>query len=308
MTDFRTKLKPTVESLMSSAPVSWMGRLRLKDQALILAYHNVVPDGVSVEGDRSLHLPVGDFARQMDILKECADVVPLSDVVAGSWTASRGSKPRVAITFDDAYLGAIAVALPELRKRNLPSTVFVTPGLLGGQTFWWDALRSPGGGPVTELIRRHAICHLKGQGALVESWGFGQGLPISEANPYATTVSEGDLRIASRDPLLTLGSHSWSHPNLTEISDDELLYELLESRAWLESRFPNVIPWLSYPYGCSNERIRDAAKRAGYHAAVEIEGNWFSPRQANPFALPRINIPAGLSAEGFSARLSGLLC
>ncbi len=308
MASLRTALKPTIEAIMSSRAVSRMARVRLRDQVLILGYHNVVPDEVHIEGDQSLHLPVSSFARQLDLLSESADVVPLSEVLAGSWSSTHSSRPKVAITFDDAYCGAVAVGVPELRRRSLPATIFVTPGLLGNQTFWWDSVRSPRGGPLTDTIRRHALCHLKGQGSLIESWGFSQGLPIAPANPYARSASESELRLNCDHPEITLGSHTWSHPNLTEMTDEELRCELVRPKEWLESRFNNTIPWLTYPYGCSNRRVEEAARDAGYHAALLIEGRWFEPMKSNPFALPRVNIPAGLSTEGFAARLSGFLC
>jgi hypothetical protein len=37
-----------------------------------------------------------------------------------------------------------------------------------------------------------------------------------------------------------------------------------------------------------------------------VDGGWLPPRPDNLFALPRLNVPAGLSADGLALRLSGL--
>ena len=103
-------------------------RRRSRDVA-ILAYHNIVPTGESVAGDRSLHVDQADFARQLDLILQYAEVIPLSDIDV----PSSGSRLRVVITFDDAYRGAMTAGLAELERRGLPSTVFVPTGLMGGE-------------------------------------------------------------------------------------------------------------------------------------------------------------------------------
>lgn len=110
---------------------------RMRHRALVLAYHNVVPDGLAGRGDRSLHLPMSTFLRQMDLLQAHCRIVPLIDILAG---VRDDDRPVVAITFDDAYRGAVEHALPELSRRGLRSALFVAPGLLGAQSLWWDEL------------------------------------------------------------------------------------------------------------------------------------------------------------------------
>jgi peptidoglycan/xylan/chitin deacetylase (PgdA/CDA1 family) len=112
---------------------------------------------------------------------------------------------------------------------------------------------------------------------------------------------------AARYPGLNLGSHTWSHPNLTRLTDAELAEELTRPLGWLRERFPRVIPWLTYPYGLTDERVARATGRARYEAALRVDGGWFGPSPAR-FSLPRFNVPAGLSSAGFRLRLAGLFC
>jgi hypothetical protein len=83
---------------------------------------------------------------------------------------------------------------------------------------------------------------------------------------------------------------------------------LRESLAWLRERFQAVIPWISYPYGAYSIAVEDAARRAGDRAGVRIDGGWFARDRRTTFSLPRLNVPAGLSRNGFVLRTAGLFC
>ena len=88
-------------------------RLRaLRQRALVVAYHNVVPDDWAGGGDRSLHLSRSDFIARLDVLQTTHDVVPLAALL--DCTASSYKRPRAAITFDDAYRGAVTIGILEL--------------------------------------------------------------------------------------------------------------------------------------------------------------------------------------------------
>src|SRR2546422_8966546 len=70
-------------------------------------------------------------------------IVPLEEVLT---PAPSGRRPRVAITFDDAYQGAIAIGVEELARRGGPAALFVVPAFGGGGSFWWEPLGRDGGG------------------------------------------------------------------------------------------------------------------------------------------------------------------
>jgi peptidoglycan/xylan/chitin deacetylase (PgdA/CDA1 family) len=270
---------------------------------LVLAYHNIVPHGAPPGGDRSLHLPQPDFAAQLDSLQRETDVVPLAELLN---PGAGGSRPRVAISFDDAYRGAVTVGVEELRLRGLPATIFVPPAFLGGRAFWWDAVADPGSG-LAPATRLHALESCAGQDATVRAWAASTGVPLRVPPAHAVAASEEELQRALGYPGLTLGSHTWSHPNLTCLTDTELADELTRPLAWLRERFARFIPWLTYPYGLADERVERAAERAGYEAALRVDGGWLEPSPSR-YSLPRFNVPAGISAAGFRLRLAGLFC
>jgi peptidoglycan/xylan/chitin deacetylase (PgdA/CDA1 family) len=295
-----TRLKAAIERLLlAAAPFA---RRIHGGRVLVLAYHNVVPDGEEPVGDSSLHVPQRRFARQLDLLTQTHDIVPVSALLADATTPSW---PRAVVTFDDAYAGAVSVGVSELVSRRIPATIFVAPGLLDGQQFWWDELAGAAGGEMTSSIRAKAVETLAGDAAQVrDSWQWSKARRLPA---YATGASLTALTRAASQPGITLGSHSWNHPNLTRVPPARLDEELTRPLAWLRERFSSAIPWLAYPYGLASSSVARAAAQAGYDGAFLVRGGWL-PRRSTAWQrhlLPRVNIPAGLSDDGFRLCVSG---
>ena len=87
-----------------------------------------------------------------------------------------------------------------------------------------------------------------------------------------------------------IGSHTVSHPHLPQLSDAELDTELLYSRLCCEDELGVPCRYLAYPYGEHDERVRAAARRAGYTAAFALHE---PGPQDDPFALPRVDLYRG---------------
>jgi peptidoglycan/xylan/chitin deacetylase (PgdA/CDA1 family) len=268
----------------------------LRGRTLVLAYHNIVPNGEHPAGDASLHLPQLEFARQLDVLAESHDVVSLIDLDR----TSKSQRPRVVITFDDAYHGAVLSGVDELTKRRMPATIFVAPAILSS-TPWWDALADPKTGVVRDDLRRHALEQLHGDANAI----LASEKSKSRTSTLPRIATEAELKARASSPGITLASHTWSHRNLASLVEAELESELLRPLQWLSTRFPSVPPWLSYPYGLFSESVQAAARNAGYAGAFRIDGGWMPKSQSSLYALPRLNIPAGLSLNGFRLRLAG---
>src|SRR5690242_11327999 len=281
-------------------------RAARRDDALVLAYHNIVPTDARAAGDRSLHLSQRAFAEQLDWLLDRYDVVPLDRVLPDA--ASSARRPRVAITFDDAYRGAVTVGVHELVRRGLPATIFVTPAFVGGKTFWWDVLAPRDDEGLDATFRERALDEFQGDDMRVREWARSIGRAEEPMPDHAECATEDELCASARQPGITLGSHTWSHCNLARLDDATLHDELTRPVAWLEERFGAVCGWISYPYGSFDARVARAAQRAGYVGALRIDGGWIGGAARDPFALPRLNVPAGLSRDGFILRTAGLLC
>jgi peptidoglycan/xylan/chitin deacetylase (PgdA/CDA1 family) len=230
--------------------------------------------------------------------------VSLRDAVAPSEASY--ARPRAAITFDDAYAGALTAGIAELRSRSLPATVFVTPAFLGGKSFWWDVFADPNMG-LDASLRERALSEANGLSARVNTIAQLNGLRMHEMPAHACGASLDQLHAALGYQQISLAAHTLNHPNLVSLTDAELGDELASPLEWLRQFGDRALPMVSYPYGLADNRVQAAARKAGYTAGFMIDGGWTTAAPHDPFAIPRLNIPAGVSRNGFILRAAGLL-
>jgi peptidoglycan/xylan/chitin deacetylase (PgdA/CDA1 family) len=83
-----------------------------------------------------------------------------------------------------------------------------------------------------------------------------------------------------------IGSHSFSHPWLTRLSDDELEREVADSRRLLEDKLGKAVTSFAYPYGDYNARVIDAVRKSGYRCAFSTRHIYVS-NDMNRFTIPR---------------------
>jgi peptidoglycan/xylan/chitin deacetylase (PgdA/CDA1 family) len=83
-----------------------------------------------------------------------------------------------------------------------------------------------------------------------------------------------------------VGSHTATHPLLSDLDDGELERELVDSRARIVKRLGSC-ETLAYPYGRADERTAAAAARAGYLAAFTL-GRAHRPDE--PLRRPRLDL------------------
>ena len=80
-------------------------------------------------------------------------------------------------------------------------------------------------------------------------------------------MNPGMLRELSKNPLVTIGSHSKSHIPLTSCNQEELKIEISESKSYLEDLLGDEISMFSYPHGKFNSLVKDAVLKGGYKLA-----------------------------------------
>ena len=140
----------------------------------------------------------------------------------------------VAITYDDAFVSIFEYAIPVLKKHGFSAGIFVPTGTIGQSPRW-------------EMSEK---CTDKNETVMSQR-------QISELN----------------DAGFEIFSHTVSHSLLTQISDDRLRFELLESKKELEGIVHRKVVGISYPHGAHDERVCSAAKDVGYKLGFTIEPN-----------------------------------
>lgn len=302
-------MKDIFDQVLVATGTDYLARVYNRKRAIILAYHNIVPSGEDPWGDRSLHLRQEDFARQLDQLLATHEVVAISDLLAetdqGDMT---GGTPRAAITFDDAYRGALTAGLRELSRRGLPATIFVSPGLVGEPAFWWDLLVPEANTALDSSIREYLLGTLGGRQERILEWADSAGHGSSGSPPaHARPATLGLLERIAGDPLVSLASHGWSHANLPVAKDRLLHRELSRPIDWFDAHGLSHQPWFAFPYGRCSERVTHTVRRQ-YSFGFAL-GDSFIPRPISNLSdlmrVPRVNIPAGISDKRFRLKTSG---
>jgi peptidoglycan/xylan/chitin deacetylase (PgdA/CDA1 family) len=182
---------------------------------------------------------------------------------------SEAPSQTFAVTFDDAYRSVLDLAYPILSSLGLPATVFVVTDFGDGRRpLEWPGIDHWRGGPNEQELR---------------------GLGWKELEQLADSGWE-------------VGSHTRTHPRLTQLSDQELARELEESRAACEQALGRPCRSVAYPYGDFDGRVTRAAEKAGYTAAA-IEG-LARPR---PLAWPRVGVYRENSMGLFRLKVSPTL-
>lgn len=303
--------KRRIEAFLVQSGIAQRAAHRVGHQSGVLAFHNVSADNDAPCGDRSLHMCESHFGELIDALSRRAAIVPLADILQ----PPRGTRGlQLALTFDDAYQGAVTLGVAVLDHLQLPSTIFVAPGLLGAPETWWDSLANHSSGSIPPLQRDELLDgEDAGRGDHIRKRMARSGLLPSSATTVPSSMgiaSAETLRAMAKQYKVSLGSHSWSHPNLAALANnpfarDELRAELERSMDWLKEFGRSFIPMLAYPYGRWNETAVRAVADAGYAAAFRVDGGAFGRVAPPVHAIPRINVPEAMSAAGALLRIAG---
>ncbi len=100
-----------------------------------------------------------------------------------------------------------------------------------------------------------------------------------------------------------IASHTYTHPDLTQVADDALRHEVADSRAWLHERFGADVAFFCYPYGRTSPAVEDAVAVAGYSGATTTTAGLAAP-SADPLALPRLTVRPKDTAARLTQRLT----
>jgi len=82
------------------------------------------------------------------------------------------------------------------------------------------------------------------------------------------------------------GAHTLNHLKLTEISDSEAEYQIINSKCNLENILGKQIKSFSYPHGIYNKNIIEIVKYAGFKNAVSCNSAYLT-NNSSLFEIPR---------------------
>jgi peptidoglycan/xylan/chitin deacetylase (PgdA/CDA1 family) len=278
---------------------------------IILCYHGIGESGnpLGVAPTREL------FESQMRFLRQNYRVASL-DEACRELSSGAKSEPGVVITFDDGYRSAYTVAFPILQKYQLPATIYLTiESVDTGQVAWYDRVFlamavAPSGelqldlqGPwrfqlnspedrlraaleVVALLRTLPNTERRLCCARLESK---IGLP---QNALSSRVLTWEEIHAMHQAGIAFGSHTLTHPVVSQLAPHELEQELGASKCLLEKKLGIPVLDFAFPFGkgsdCSPAAL-EMLSRCGYRSAVTTVPGVNTP-QVNPFELRRLQV------------------
>ena len=237
----------------------------------ILGYH-LVGAGTGLVIDISRET----FQEHLALLAERTHVISLRQLVrelrgggaagaadAGLEAGAALTRPRVVLTFDDAFSNFDEVILPVLLERSLPATLYVPPGFINGEGNhpFYNA-RFAHVRPMTWERLREAV------GAGVE-----------------------------------IGSHTYRHTNLARLAAPDLMREFRRAKEEIEERLGVGPASVCYPEGFVTKAVVRVAGRfhesgvVGGGRPVRLAPTGRPRRHEDLLCLPRLPIRADLSAE-----------
>ena len=218
-------------------------------RVVVLCYHSVHPE-------KPFATPPELFEKHLEWVQRNCEVIRFDQ----AWQAAQepGTRPRVAITFDDGYADNYQYVYPALARHCLPATFFVTVGLMEQDrevVEWFARMRGTGYEAIRPLDWRQVR----------------------------------EMRRAG----MSIGVHTYSHPNLALLGPREAYRELAVAREIVEQRLGEPARLLAYPYGVVNKHVTGQTIELAAEAGFEHAGMmWFRQveKTDSRLAIPRFDI------------------
>lgn len=290
-------------------------RKRRRRKCLVLMFHRVA----SPATDRfSLSVSCEKFEELIAGVASVLRPISLQDFWEQS-VAGGFKDDSFLVTFDDGYVDNLVNALPIVQRHGVPIVISIPTHFLGGRAFWWDAFDAMcctvkdlsfefgfetdrfSYSVQSKSVRLEQLARiqdeiyrmLRGESPRVTD-EFTRSVFEGDAQRFSVTnnarcVSNAELSELQRCSLVTIASHTVFHKPLSTLGTDEIMAELVSSRASLRSALGVDVYAVAYPYGDYDHRVGEAARKAGYQIGFVASGGVFSEVE-DSFRIPRYNV------------------
>jgi poly-beta-1,6-N-acetyl-D-glucosamine N-deacetylase len=220
----------------------------LTRRTLVLMYHDVIPerDRTSVWFDCAKD----EFIEQLDWLKtQNATFLSLEELHKHLTRGEAIPEKSVVLTFDDNYQGFYDIAYPILKERKIPAVMFVHTDKVGDK------------GDSDDMMM-----------GLPELDENGKEIPQKPKPKKRAHMDWETLRLLDKEGLVTIGSHTLSHPeDMAKLLESEQEREMQSAKDILEKELDHPVPYFAYPNGSGDATTFEIAGRVGYTMAFTTE-------------------------------------
>jgi peptidoglycan/xylan/chitin deacetylase (PgdA/CDA1 family) len=299
-------------------------------------FHRVLPNTgkLRIHNHKSLEITPEHLESIIRFFKKRNyEFITLDDLVPFLNSPQLSKRKFVVFTFDDGYVDNYLYAYPVFKKYNVPFTIYVATNLPDSKAvLWWYLLEDiivskamvrleVGGREMTfktETIKEKevafnkirswfALADEKNLPALLHSLFRGMEDAIEEKT-REVSLTWKQIYDLSQDSLVTIGSHTVNHLPLNSLSSEKSSYEILESKAILESRIQKEVRHFCYPLGSHGKKEIEILEKTSYATATTIKmANIFAENLSHPFSLPRIMINSLTDDKILSLQVNGFL-
>ena len=210
----------------------------------VIMFHGISKSKVSkVPADIQPHLDIREFSEIIEWLNENFDFLNPDQLL-------NTNKPGILLTFDDGFNNNFTNVLPVIEKYEIPAIFFITTQHVAKPNEWLHFAKTK----IHRLQKEHNSIHSKDN---ISDWFDG--------------ISIKNLKEMADSSIIEIGSHTISHPLLTETSADQIENELVLSRTFLEGIIKKPVKYFAYPSGNYNSLVISKVREAGYEAAFGID-------------------------------------
>lgn len=337
---FTKAIKELIANLLyCSGAFSIIKKKRNGRGIIILAYHRVNEDVFDPWG---MNVSISNFEKQMRFISRNYNPVSLEEAIALLSKKKEIPENTIVITFDDGYRDNYTNAFPILKKYNIPATIFLAVGAINdGSLLWFDTIADAFKKTAKQYIdlrtfnlNKYPLLFRRDKfKAINDAVVFGKYLKKSEREEFVKDIREKlnitpendnnsmpmlkweDIKIM-KDNGISFGSHGMSHTILTKLSEEELEYEIAESKKKIRENIGMEVKLFAYPNGKAGNFSLDNEKlfeKYGYLAACTLlKGR--NNGDSNRFFLKRVYMGrnTGLNFLGrytdiiFDSEISGI--
>jgi len=275
-------------------------------------YTHYVGEAVPYYADFYLGSTLDRFDRDLSILKEHFEFVPLTDLVRCNRAHSEPSRPLLALTFDDGFDTLRNGVMEVLDYNGVRATTFVITGTIGNKNLMWrnkltairalrqervylrryNSLMSKVGlssiSRGDELLHASACWSMDRKEDLVDALWKACDMPpldefLEEHRPYFTWSGLEQWLAAGHD----VGLHTATHPFCSGLGREAIRTEVEEPAALLRAKLGRRFLPFSYPFGVrlSGATERELYDNGVFDCAFGIEG--FAPKGTQEYRLER---------------------
>ena len=291
----------------------------------ILCYHRIVDESYFFKSFSPLDGLCDSkkkFYNQINYIKNNFKIVSLDEL---NETILKKKDFVISITFDDGYKDNLTNAYPILNKLKIPFTIFVVPRFLEGDTFmWWYELWDFINCSNFILIKNekyfcnniklkvnlfHNLMNILINMKLECQKKFLKKLRKSSTNiDYAHLCLDwNDIDFLSKQKLITIANHTFSHLRLKNLSQKELFFEVVTSKKILENKLNRKINYIAYPFGGDNDISNENllfSKENNYVLGFSTK-KIINYKNLNLMELPRYNVDNDISPLSLMGKING---